>query len=431
MTPFLGLQTLGTILTSKEPAIDWIVEDTVARGGVTFLVARAGAGKSLLACHIGACVVTGVPLFDDLAVTQGAVAFVDLDMHRARLTGMRVAAALRGVGFTDTQIAAAPFHIAAQQSSIDLRIADVREQVIAELATVENLAYLVFDSFSDLHHGKEQSPDDMTDTVGGAVEIVTRLNCGGLICHHSRKGSTNELEDVRGASSIVAKADAVFILKTEREDDDNPGKLTLLQRKSRLTEEARPRHLTLETNGDLNGALHAYRFVNSDTGNKGGRPATVTAEAEKIVTRLLWAEPDMPKPDLVKALVDAGIPKTTAYRVAGIRYSQNTGKGGVGEVLGIVESPATQGETDSQTPLVGMDSQEGSGNDPALSDAAREIVQRTILRGWANDTRLGWVTDISHDVQRAAKECGLTLDALNVEREAGRVLDYLGEGGTA
>lgn len=377
-TPFLGLQTLGTILNTDEPAVDWIVEGMIPRIGTAFLVSRPGAGKSLFGCHIGACVVTGTPLFGTLTVAQGAVAYLDLDMHRARLTGMRVAAALRGVGLDDAQLAAAPFHIAAHQSSIDLRHEEVRGKVIAELATIDDLALVVFDTFSDLHHGKEQSPDDMTDTVAGIVEIVTRLNCGGLVNHHSRKGSTNELEDVRGASSIVAKADAVFILKTEREDDDNPGKLTLLQRKSRLTEEARPRHITLETNGDLNGDLHAYHFaVTEPSGNRvGGRPADATAEADKIATRLLWQQHDMPKPELVKQLMDVGIAKTTAYRVAGIRYSQNIPKGGGKEVLGMAESPAVQGETGSQNPSADADSQKGSGNSSALSDAACEVVQQ-------------------------------------------------------
>ncbi len=376
-TPFLGLQTLGAILSSDEPAIDWVVQDTVAREGVTFLVARAGAGKSLFAAHIGACVLTGTPLFGTLTVAQGAVAYLDFDMHRARLTGMRVAAALRGVGLDDAAIATAPYYIAAAQSSADLRDSDVLSKVLGELATVPHLALVVLDSFSDLHHGKEQSPDDMTDTMGGAVAIATQLKCGVLVNHHARKGSTNELEDVRGASSIVAKADAVFILKTERDDDNNPGKLTLLQRKSRLTEEARPRHIALETSGDLNGALHDYRFALTEPqGNRVGRPAVAAAEAEQIVTRLLWQEPDLPKPELVKHLMAAGVAQTTAYKVAGVRYSQNTPKGGVGEVSGNPESPAVQGEPGSRNPAEVTGSRQDFGNLPVVQDAAREVVQR-------------------------------------------------------
>jgi len=363
-TPLLGLQPLGTILTSDEPAVDWVVEGMIAREGVTFLVARPGAGKSLLAGHIGACVVTGTPLFDELTVTQGAVAYLDLDMHRARLTGMRVAAALRGIGTGDAAIATAPYYIAAQQSSVDLRELDTLEQVMSELATIPNLAVVVLDSFSDLHHGKEQSSDDMTDTVSGAVAIATRLKCGVLVNHHARKGGNTELEDVRGASSIVAKADAVFILKTERDDDDNPGKLTLLQRKSRLTEEARPRHLTLETNGDLNGKLDSYSFMSGE--NKGGRPPVATAEAEKIVTRLLWEQPDMPKPALVKKLIEVGISKNTAYRVAGIRFSQKSSNPTPGTLLGNPKTLTTTGGVANPTPVGEM----GNGNfSPAEYDA--------------------------------------------------------------
>jgi len=56
---------------------------------------------------------------------------------------------------------------------------------------------------------------------------------------------------------------------------------------------------------------------------------------------------------------------------------------------------------------------------------------RMILRGWANDVIGEWTNDIPHNVQHAAKHCGLTLDSFNVQGEAGRVLAYLGDGGTA
>ncbi len=54
---------------------------------------------------------------------------------------------------------------------------------------------------------------------------------------------------------------------------------------------------------------------------------------------------------------------------------------------------------------------------------------RMILRGWANDVIGEWTNDIPHNVQHAAKRCGLTLDSFNVQGEAGRVLAYLREGG--
>lgn len=322
--------------------VAWTVDRIIARGGITFLVARPGAGKSLLAYYIAACVLTGNPLFGIHAVEQGAVAYIDLD-GRKSIARMRAVAALHGVGLDDDEITALPLFIGAQRSSADLRDPIVLQTILDELAAIPNLALVVLDTFSDLHHGKEGSPDDMTDTVAGAVEIANRFDCGVLIIHHARKNGGNELEDVRGASSIVAKADAVFILKTERDDDDDPGRLTLLQRKARLTEEAKARHLVLEANGEVDGTLHSYSFVLAETA-KGGRPATTSKEAGEITTRLLWQDPDMPRVEVVKQLVAAGIPQATAYRAANVHYQKKHDPGVTDNVIK-PQSPVAQGKS--------------------------------------------------------------------------------------
>jgi len=352
------LQSIAAMVLDEDQYVEWVADRLIARAGITFLVARPGAGKSLLAYYIVACVLTGSPIFGSLAVTQGAVAYIDLD-GRKSIARMRAVAALHGIGLEDGEIAALPLYIGAQRSSADLRDPIVLRTVLDELATIPDLVLVVLDTFSDLHHGKEGSPDDMTDTVAGAVEIATTLNCGVLIIHHARKNGGNELEDVRGASSIVAKADAVFILKTEREDDDNPGKLTMFQRKARLTEEAKPRHLVLEACGDVDGNLHSYSFALAETA-KGGRPATTSKEAGEITTRLLWQEPDMPRVELVKRLVAAGIPQATAYRAANVHYQKQHDPGVMPDVIN-PGTPAPQGET-------GLSGRVNGGDSRALAD---------------------------------------------------------------
>jgi len=403
---FLGLQSIGALLTDDEPFVEWVVDKTIARGGNTFFVARPGAGKSLLAYYIAACVLTGTPVFGLLAVQQGAVVYIDLD-GRKSVARMRAIAALHGVGLDDDEIAALPLYIGAQRSSADLRDPIMLQATLDELAAIPNLMLVVLDTFSDLHHGKEGNPDDMTDTVAGAVEIATRFTCGVLIIHHARKNGGNELEDVRGASSIVAKADAVFILKTEREEDDNPGKLTLLQRKARLTEEARPRNLALHTDGDVDGALHSYSFSLADTSGRIGRPATTSKEADEIATRLLWQTADMPRPALVKQLVAAGIPQATAYRVANIHY-QKRGDIGVADVLINPATPAPQGETGlSDSPSEG-DSHghsENADGDQCGNDDPRATAWDTLI-AWAN----GDCKELPESVRAAGGRAGVMRD---------------------
>ncbi len=415
---FLGLQSIGALLTDDEPFVEWVADKTIARGGITFLVARPGAGKSLLAYYIAACVLTGNPVFGALAVQQGAVAYVDLD-GRKSVARMRAIAALHGVGLEDDEIAALPLFIAAQRSSADLRDPIMLQATLDELAAIPDLMLVVLDTFSDLHHGKEGSPDDMTDTVTGAVEIATRFNCGVLVIHHARKNGGNELEDVRGASSIVAKADAVFILKTEREDDDNPGRLTLLQRKARLTEEAKPRHLILQANGDVDGTLTSYVFALEENAARGGRPATAAKEAGELVTRLLWKDQDMPKGELVKQLMAAGIAQATAYRVANVHY-QKPPDIGVADVLINPETPALQGETGlSGSPSEG-DAHEAFDNPHGDQDGDDDPVAEAwdALISWANSD----CKELPDNVEAAGKQTGVVRDpSESLNRFASRI----------
>ena len=424
---FLGLQSIGALLTDNEPFVEWVVDKTIARGGITFLVARPGAGKSLLAYYIAACALTGTPVFGLLAVQQGAVAYIDLD-GRKSIARMRAIAALHGVGLNDDEIATLPLFIGAQRSSADLRDPIMLQATFDELAAIPNLILVIFDTFSDLHHGKEGNPDDMTDTVAGAVEIATRFNCGVLIIHHARKNGGNELEDVRGASSIVAKADAVFILKTEREEEDNPGTLTLLQRKARLTEEARPRTLTLRTDGDVDGVLHSYSFALADISGRIGRPATTAKEAEEIITHTLWEEPDMPRVELVKQLVAAGIPQATAYRAANVHYQKKPDIGVI-DVLINQETPALQGETGLSGSLRENDSHGHSEN--ADGDLCRN--GDPIATAW--DTLIAWANgdckELPESVRGAGEHAGVMHDpSESLNRYASRIFAYTVRGGT-
>jgi hypothetical protein len=320
MGDFLGLRLLGDINTSEDPVIAWVVEDTVPQDGVAMVAAAPGIGKSLLAHHIGACVVTGEKVFGVLAVRQGAVAYVDLDMHREKIAALRATAAFAGVGAADVN--AQPYYITGRHDSMDLRQIEVCEAVIADLRRIPNLSLVVFDVFSDVHHGKERDPDDMTDVSRSLAHIAATLHVGVLLPHHLRKGGGNELEDIRGTTAITAKLDAAFLLTSGREEDDTQGIIQMVQRKARLTEPASPRYLDLSMEMDADGTLLSYRFDPVKRGAKRGRPATASEVARDHAAAMLTAQPALAKRELVAALIGHGTTKTTAYRVAGDLFSQ-------------------------------------------------------------------------------------------------------------
>lgn len=307
-------------------AVDWVVRGVVPHGGVTLIVAKPGAGKSLLAYDMAACVAVGVQWLDHLPVTQGAVAYVDLD-GRQSLAALRAKAAVRGLGLTDAAFDVLPIHVIADVGSLDITKQEDRTDLLQSLVAIADLRLVIFDTYADLHRGEENSPDDMVDTMQAVLTVARQLRCGVLIIHHLRKSSgSNELDDVRGSSAITGKVDAVFLLKQERDSTSSAPRLTLLQRKSRLTAEAEPRHLTLDTEEDAEGNLRRYRFVQGNgpeskaentaenTVQRGRPTERGVPEALPLLASYRAERPGMTETQLTQQLLVRGFAYSTARR---------------------------------------------------------------------------------------------------------------------
>lgn len=311
----LRFTRLGQLADASDAAVDWVVEGMVPRAGVTMLVARPGAGKSMVACHIGACVAAGLPVFGHHPVSAGAVVYLDLDMHRPGLMRMRGYAAFRGVGLSDTAIDAAPFLPVCDRPTLDLTDPLVLEDALAALATVSRLALVVLDTFSDAHTGKEQSSDEMVIAMRAITAVAVRRNCGVLVLHLARKGGAGtDLYDMRGSTALPAKSDAVFFLRREGDDTHD---IVLSQGKARLTAEAPAVTLTLNiTDGERAGDLVRYSYGRSESlpePAKRGRPPT-EVDCERILDDLVTNRPGISRGERANALTSAGVSRATAYR---------------------------------------------------------------------------------------------------------------------
>jgi len=319
------LYHISELRRRSTPAIPWIVTGVVPKGGITLLVAKSGTGKSMLAYDLAACVLLGDDWLGAIPVTQGGVAYIDLDGEPESAV-IRADAALRGHGLADDAIDTVPLFVSADYTMYDIRERDRVATLLDTLAAVPDLRLVIFDTYSDLHRGEEASADDMTDTMASLVEIKHALGCGVLIVHHQRKGDGAGLDDVRGSSAIIAKTDAVFFLKQERDVEGLPSLCTLIQRKARHTAEAKPRTLRMEAEMDGE-TLHSFHWQTTDeqpAPPTTGRPSTIFAQAMGAATRMLTETPGLTTKALVRRLMDHGIARTTAQRVAeSIAAAQN------------------------------------------------------------------------------------------------------------
>jgi AAA domain-containing protein len=322
------LYHISELRRRSTPAIPWVVTGVVPKGGIALLVAKSGTGKTMLAYDLAACVLMGEDWLGAIPVTRGGVAYIDLDGEPESAV-IRADAALRGHGVADDALDALPLFVSADYTTYDIREHDRVATLLETLAAVPELRLVIFDTYSDLHRGEEASADDMTDTMAALVEIKHALGCGLLVVHHQRKGDGAGLDDVRGSSAIIAKADAVFFLKQERDAEGLPSLCTLIQRKARHTAEAKPRtlHMEAEMEGDT---LVSFRWHTTDeqpAPPTTGRPSTIFAQAMGAATRILAETPGLATKALVRRLMDQGVARTTAQRVAeSIGAAQNAQK---------------------------------------------------------------------------------------------------------
>ena len=311
------LYHISDLRRRSAPAIQWIVTGVVPKGGIALLVAKSGTGKTMLAYDLAACVLLGEDWLGVIPVMQGGVAYIDLDGEPESAV-IRADAALRGHGLPDDAIDALPLFVSADYTTYDIRESTRVATLLETLAAVPDLRLVIFDTYSDLHRGEEASADDMTDTMAALVEIKHALGCGVLVVHHQRKGDGAALDDVRGSSAIIAKTDAVFFLKQERDEEGLPSLCTLIQRKARHTAEAKPRTLRMEAEMDGD-TLRSFRWHTTDeqpASARTGPPATIMAKAMGLATRILADNPAMGRSELTRQLTAQGISTGTAYRVA-------------------------------------------------------------------------------------------------------------------
>jgi len=150
------LMHISELLRQREPTVQWIVAGIVPKGGITFIVAKSGTGKSLLAYDLTACIITGEPWLGTIPVMQGGVAYIDLDGEPAT-AGMRALAALKSRGFDMASVERLPLFVSAAYSLYDVREEVRRDAMITTLAAVPDLRLVIFDTYGDLHRGEESS----------------------------------------------------------------------------------------------------------------------------------------------------------------------------------------------------------------------------------------------------------------------------------
>jgi hypothetical protein len=195
---FIDLDRLGQ-LAAEAGGVDWIVEDLILSGGIHFITAPPGGGKTWAAIDLVRACMTGTKWLDQKPAKQVPVLYINEEMGAGpffqRLDQMRVPGSRLSI---------------LQRAGINLDNHSDLSQ-IADHIRSSGVRIVVLDTFVRVHSRDENNNSEMAQLFG-RFKAITDAGAAIVCLHHHRKsgsGSPVEHEAMRGAGEIAAQADLI------------------------------------------------------------------------------------------------------------------------------------------------------------------------------------------------------------------------------
>jgi hypothetical protein len=195
---FIDLDRLGQ-LAAEAGGVEWIVEDLILSGGIHFITAPPGGGKTWAAIDLVRACMTGTKWLDHKPAKQVPVLYINEEMGAGpffqRLDQMRVPGSRLSI---------------LQRAGINLDNPSDLSQ-IADHIRSSGVRIVVLDTFVRVHSRDENNNSEMAQLFG-RFKAITDAGAAIVCLHHHRKsgsGSPVEHEAMRGAGEIAAQADLI------------------------------------------------------------------------------------------------------------------------------------------------------------------------------------------------------------------------------
>jgi len=227
------------LLSVDAPAVPWVVQPVAARGMLTMLCGRAGAGKSLFTQAIMDAVASGESLAGLGVGEPGRVVVIDAENGVGELHRRVKALALGGAMGTQSR---APHRISLYEAEgLDLAC-DMA--VVEEILKLERPALLVLDSWRSLWSGSEWSRA-AAHVLRKLQLLLRRYDCAGLLLHHLTRD-----RQIRGSTMVEGVPEMLFEYGRAKDDSDR-GRRFLAPVKFRCGEEPPTRWLRIAVEGSM------------------------------------------------------------------------------------------------------------------------------------------------------------------------------------
>ena len=259
----------------------WLIPNVLAKGGLHYLSAPPGHGKTWLMCDLIRAACQGDRWLHEYDIPQTGVLYIDEEMgvakvmHRLRLLGMRSA---DGLGYLN-------------RAGIKLDSRTDVDRLVSHCET-SGVGLVVIDSLVRVHNYDENNASEMRKLF---IEFGRFLDAGItlLIAHHNRKGGTESMvkhEGMRGSAEIAAAADMAYSCEKQ-----SNGLYSLSCTKGRLIADEDSLSATVEIR-DVDG-ITMVRTLDASS-----RSQVITADIRSKVTRIIGESPGISLADLTKVM---------------------------------------------------------------------------------------------------------------------------------
>ena len=232
---------------------DWIVENLITRGGMHFVTAPPGGGKSWVAVDLVRACMNGSVWMGCLSVKQCNVLYINEEMGIGRFFQRFYKLSPRPC--TNVHVM--------QKQMVKLDNADHLAEIVQYIKS-NNIGIVILDTFVRVHGYDENSNTDMAKLYD-RMKSINESGAAIVALHHHKKGiHTGPVahEAMRGAGEIAAQADLVATV------DNKDGTYTFRTTKQR--------HI-----GEEDFVTVSYQIVTNDDGSMYLRHCINGAEASK------------------------------------------------------------------------------------------------------------------------------------------------------
>ena len=204
--------------------IPWLIDEAVPEGGVGFIGARWGKGKSFVAIEMMLCKAIGVPFFGREIAKRGGVHYVAAEGGYGMQARYRAALDNK---FAELAIAAGldPKHLPVsyeKDAPADLLTKEGRVAFIDQLKAIDKrmreqygvpLSLVIVDTFGQTFTLKdENAAAEVSKATKAMKQIASVLGVTVVSLHHYGK---DEKRDMRGSSAFYDNADFVLVVKED------------------------------------------------------------------------------------------------------------------------------------------------------------------------------------------------------------------------